>query len=75
MYERSGQCANPLEIRGKGGKRMGGGNEWMAKKVNLRPGIECISVTVEYLYGELTEKLNENWSGMLYAPSTEVTFP
>lgn len=54
---------------------MGGGNEWMAKKVNLRPGIECISVTVEYLYDELTEKLNENWSGMLYVQSTKVTFP
>lgn len=42
------------EIREKGEKRIGGGNEWMAKKVNLRPGIECINVAVgEHLYGEL----------------------
>lgn len=46
--------ASPLEIRGKGGKRMGGSNEWMAKKVNLQSGIECINVAVgKYLYGEL----------------------
>jgi len=69
-------CGGALEIRGKGGKRMGSGNEWMAKKVNLRPGIECINVAVgEHLYGELREKLNENWSCMLYAPPTKVTFP
>lgn len=41
----------------------------MAKKVNLRPGIECINVAVVgRLYGELTEKLNENWSDVFYAP-------
>lgn len=43
-----------LEIRGKGGKRIDGDNEWMAKRVNLQSGIEYINVAVgKYLYSEL----------------------
>lgn len=50
-------------------------NEWL-KRLIYGPGLNALTLPLgEHLYQLKEETGNENWSGVLYAPPAEVTFP